>query len=251
MIGPIEPWGFLVLCGCALGVYLFIRRCALHGLDGMLFSRVGTWILIWSFACARASHVFLYRWEAYRDQPLDMFKIWEGGFSSYGGFFGAAIVAIYYARQHRINFWPLADAGIYAFMWGWTIGRTGCFLIHDHPGRISNFVLATEMRLQAIGDTHPVIHARHDLGLYDGLLSLAISLFYFWGDRKTRFAGFYFCWGVIFYSVPRFFLDFLRATDLSWSDSRYAGLTPAQYGSVLLLGIGVWSLSVCMKNDRP
>ncbi|MDA7525424.1 prolipoprotein diacylglyceryl transferase [Verrucomicrobia bacterium] len=114
--------GFLVLCGCALGVILFIRRCALHGLDGMLFSRVGMWILIWSFACARASHVFLYRWEAYRDQPLDMFKIWERGFSSYGCFFGAAIVAIYYALQHWINFWPLADAEIYAFMCGWTIG---------------------------------------------------------------------------------------------------------------------------------
>jgi phosphatidylglycerol---prolipoprotein diacylglyceryl transferase len=61
---------------------------------------------------------FLYRWESYRDQPLDMFKIWEGGCSSYGVFFGASIVAIYYARQHRINFWPLADAGIYAFMCG-------------------------------------------------------------------------------------------------------------------------------------
>jgi len=154
MIGPIEPWVFLVLCGCALGVYLFIRRCALHGLDGMLFSRVGTWILIWSFACARASHVFLYRWEAYRDHPLDMFKIWEGGFLSYGGFFGAAIVVIYYARQHWINFWPLADAGIYAFMCGWTIGlsdyrtigRTECFLVHD-------------------------------LGLYDGLLSMDLSPF--------------------------------------------------------------------------
>ncbi len=100
-------------------------------------------------------------------------------------------------------------------------------------------MLITEMRLQAIGDSHPVIHSRHDLGLYDELLSQAVSLFCLWGNRKLWFAGFYFFW------------SFCVATDLSWSDSRCAGLTPTQYGSVLLLGIGLWSLSVCMKNNRP
>jgi phosphatidylglycerol---prolipoprotein diacylglyceryl transferase len=40
--------------------------------------------------------------------------------------------------------------------------------------------------------------------------------------------------------VTRFLLDTLRPPDL---DMRYLGLTPAQYGSIFLLGFGVWKLS--------
>ena len=42
--------------------------------------------------------------------------------------------------------------------------------------------------------------------------------------------------------IPRFFLDFLRASDLGFVDRRYNGLTPAQYIVVVLAGVGVWLL---------
>ena len=45
------------------------------------------------------------------------------------------------------------------------------------------------------------------------------------------------------YTVPRFFLDFLRASDLSFVDRRYAGLTPAQYVVLGLFAAGVWLLT--------
>jgi phosphatidylglycerol:prolipoprotein diacylglycerol transferase len=45
------------------------------------------------------------------------------------------------------------------------------------------------------------------------------------------------------YSGCRFFLDFLRASDLSYVDRRYAGLTPAQFIVVGLFAVGVWLLT--------
>jgi len=36
------------------------------------------------------------------------------------------------------------------------------------------------------------------------------------------------------YAIVRFFLDFLRATDLSQSDVRFGYLTPAQWGMVVV-----------------
>jgi phosphatidylglycerol---prolipoprotein diacylglyceryl transferase len=44
----------------------------------------------------------------------------------------------------------------------------------------------------------------------------------------------------VLYTVPRFFLDFLRASDLSFVDRRYAGLTPGQYTVIAIFGVGVW-----------
>ena len=53
------------------------------------------------------------------------------------------------------------------------------------------------------------------------------------------------------YSVSRFLLDFLRASDLSFVDRRYAGLTPAQYVVVGLFGAGVWLLTRPAPEVKP
>ena len=41
------------------------------------------------------------------------------------------------------------------------------------------------------------------------------------------------------YAPIRFVMDFLRNTDLDQADVRWAGLTPAQYGMVVLTVVGV------------
>ena len=44
------------------------------------------------------------------------------------------------------------------------------------------------------------------------------------------------------YSVPRFFFDFFRATDLPFVDGRFLGLTPAQWITPVLAAAGVYLL---------
>ena len=50
----------------------------------------------------------------------------------------------------------------------------------------------------------------------------------------------------------RLFLDFLRATPLEGGDVRYGGLTPAQWASILMVGVGlaVWQLAVKPHNAK-
>ena len=225
-----------------LGILIGDRRCRKLGIDPDTLVRLSAWILIGGFLGAHLMHVFAYRWVDYKDSLGDIIKIWEGGLSSYGGFIGATIGGIWFLKREKVPFWPYADVASFAFVPGWALGRVGCFAIHDHPGRVSEFFLAAEMLVQPIGFAKPVIQARHDLGLYDGILSLAMTVMFYYWDRKTRPPGFYVGWMCVLYSVPRFFLDFLRATDLSWSDTRYLGLTPAQYGSIVLLIVGGWLL---------
>jgi phosphatidylglycerol:prolipoprotein diacylglycerol transferase len=45
------------------------------------------------------------------------------------------------------------------------------------------------------------------------------------------------------YGTARFFLDFLRSTDLPYSDARYLGLTPAQFAALILVAYGATSLA--------
>jgi len=227
---------------------LGLRRAPKVGLDPEHLSALATWVLVAGFIGARVAHVTVYHWADYKDDLWSILRMWEGGMSSYGGFVGATLGGIAYVKRAKLDFYRYADLASYAFVPGWTIGRIGCFVIHDHPGAKSDFFLAAEMKTLPLNSMHYELAARHELGLYDGLLAGLIWLFFALAARKPRYSGFYLAWMCIIYSVPRFFLDSLRATDIVGADTRYLGLTPAQYGSIVLLAIGGWIAWSRRKN---
>jgi phosphatidylglycerol:prolipoprotein diacylglycerol transferase len=162
--------------------------------------------------------------------------LWEivnpfGGLSSYGGFIGAVGGLFYWCRKHKERVMPYADSLAFGLAPGWLFGRLGCFTAHDHPGRFTDFFLGVQ---------YPE-GTRHDLGLEEALWALGMTVLFLVLRRKVRPLGLYLSLLTIGYAPVRFALDFLRATDVAGADPRYLGLTPAQYGSlaVLVVGIGV------------
>ena len=85
--------------------------------------------------------------------------------------------------------------------------------------------------------------ARHDLGLYEAIyVAVICCVFWYLRAKPLRHSSFamLFC---LLYAPGRFCFDFLRNTDMKNADIRWAGLTPAQYGSILLFvsGIVLWT----------
>jgi prolipoprotein diacylglyceryltransferase len=74
----------------------------------------------------------------------------------------------------------------------------------------------------------------HNLGMYEMFFAVvATALMY--ATKKTRFFdGFQIAIVLLLYSPVRFLLDYLRV-----ADKLYLGLTPGQYFSIALGGIGV------------
>src|SRR5690606_23728498 len=92
---------------------------------------------------------------------------------------------------------------------------------------------------------HYAAGVRHELGLYEAALMVPVMAAFLWLGRRDRPPGFFLGLFVVFYAPIRFVLDFLRNNDLSYQDARYAGLTPAQYGMIVLFLAGLallWSL---------
>lgn len=232
LLGPvtIQVWGLLVSLGiiAAAGMAYFLARR--HFLSREVVLDVALWALVSGLIFSRIFFVLFYAPDYFFQFPLDVFKFWQGGASSLGGFFGAGAALWIFFRKRGFNFdgvLPYLDVGALSLWLGWGIGRLGCFLIHDHIGKLSNFFLAVNFP----------DGARHDLGLYESLLGLALfAVFFILFGKLVKI-----CWGltawlsVMVYAVVRFFLDFLRATDLSASDARYAYLTPAQWGMIILI----------------
>jgi phosphatidylglycerol:prolipoprotein diacylglycerol transferase len=227
-IGPLEITLFsvLVVLAAAVGVVVVRRHARRRGLDPLLGERLAVWALVGGFLGAHlVDRLAYFPAETLRD-PLSLLRVWEG-LSAFGGFLGAVVAIALFSRRAdmRAHRWPYADAVAYAFPFGWVVGRLGCFVAYDHPGTPTGLFL---------GQTYRDGVVRHNLGLEEALYTLIIVGLFLALGRRPRRPGLLTGLLAVLYAPGRFLLDFLRI-----GEPRYLGLTPGQWGSILLLPVGV------------
>jgi phosphatidylglycerol:prolipoprotein diacylglycerol transferase len=236
-LGPISihAFGVLVALAMIVGMRFVRRRAAADGLEPMVADRLVTWVLIAGFIGAHLVDRFVYYPAETLAEPLRIFKFWEG-LSSFGGFLGAIVGAVlFFRREPSLPRWRYLDCVAYGFPFGWIFGRLGCTVAFDHPGKETTFFLA-EL------DEHGV--RRHNLGFEEALYTILIAaLFYVLGRKGRRPPGFFVAVLAIAYAPVRFLFDFLRTRDV-----RYFGLTPGQWGALVLLVVGVLLLQRAQKK---
>ncbi|MFO0765033.1 MAG: prolipoprotein diacylglyceryl transferase [Patescibacteria group bacterium] len=227
-LGPVTiyTWGLLVALGYLIGTYVAYRRAKSRGLDADKILDLSVWIFAASFIGARLMHVLFYDDGTFAAAPLKMFDPRIAGFSMVGGLLGAAVIALWYLRRHKLNWIAYADTMIWGLPWGCGVGRLGCFLIHDHPGTLTHFFL---------GVKYPNGEVRHDHGLYLSLIGLATGLWFLWLNRKQRQPGFWLGCYMAIEGLSRFGLDFYRI-----ADKTYFYLTPTQWLAIPMFVAGLY-----------
>ncbi|AKU90223.1 prolipoprotein diacylglyceryl transferase [Vulgatibacter incomptus] len=234
-VGPLELHAFGALS--ALGIYVGARLAAraarvYEPRDDRALVESSVWLVVGGVLGGHLMHVLGYHPEILRQDGLGvLLRVWEGQ-SSMGGLVGAMITLLVLFKVRGWKILPNLNAFALGLAPGWAIARLGCFAAHDHPGVLTSFPLAVAFPEGA----------RHDLGLYEAILLGTLAGVLYLLARKPRPQGMLMGVLAIGYGVPRFFLDFLRASDLPFVDGRIFGLTPAQYVTFLLMGIGTWLL---------
>ncbi len=226
---PIQVWGLMVAIGILAGTWVAAKMAKRRGQDEKLIWDLSFWSIVGAFIFARLFHIF-YEPNLYVQFPFEIFKIWQGGFSMMGGLFGAALFGVIYLRRKKVDVFAHVDTAMFGLPLGIGIGRIGCFLIHDHPGTLTNFLL---------GVNYPD-GIRHDHGLYLSINGFVLFLLFLWLARKNARTGTYVMMYLVWDGTTRFFLDFLRATDGPIVDARYFSLTPAQYFSLTMIALGLF-----------
>lgn len=242
-LGPltIQVWGFFVALGMLVGMWLLNKLALKHKINPAPLRDIGFAMIIGGLLGARLGHIFFYEPAYFIAHPIDILKVWQGGMSSYGSFAGAFIAFFWGARKYQLDrkLWPpVADLMVWPFLVGWAIGRLGCLMIHDHLGAHSDCPLAI---MTPTG-------TRLEMTLLEllGLIPLVMGLFL--TRKQTMAPGARLVLVTVYYSLLRLVLDFYRATDLAVSDARYAGLTPAQYFSIIAAAWGTYWLLTRRKT---
>ncbi len=257
----IHGFGIMVAVAFIVGSHMAMRKAARDGLDPELINRLVGWLVLAVFVGGHLGHVILYEPQRYIDNPIEIFKVWDG-LSSFGGFVGCLLITIwFFGREGKkravenkqreaaglapyppIRFWDYGECCAYGWAFGWIFARTGCFMAHDHPGLVTDFALGVRGICEAApGDT---TMACHDLGLYEAIWAVPMSAFFFITDRKPRFSGFFMGFWCLFYGAARMWYDGLRTHDTRWLEGVLGtqGVTPGQVMSAAMMLLGVYVL---------
>ncbi len=289
----IHGFGILVALGFIAGSRMAMNKAARDGLDPDVINRIVGWLVAGVFVGGHLGHLLFYYPEQLVEDPLVLFRVWEG-LSSFGGFIGCTVLGIWFLRREGarikaenrkrkkagearlppMSILGYADSMLYGFSVGWGLGRTGCFVAHDHPGTVTNFFLGVYgmcenpvngARMHAMGSqcdslgscltkaqyllANPVEpgfgQACHDLGLYEAIWSFALIPLFMLLDKKPRFPGFFVAIWLMMYGPFRLVLDAFRT-----ADTRYFGVTPAQIGCVVMVLAAAWIIKANI-NKTP
>ena len=247
-IGPLElsPHGIGIAVGFLLGARLLLARTRRHGIatDDDVYALL-TRAAIGAIVGARLAY-FVNHYDEY-DSVLDLFRVWEGGISLLGGFFGAILLALPEMRKRRLDFWRVMDAAAPGMALGVIVGRIGDLIVADHLGKPTDFFLGYKCPPVGVDTASPCIgDVVHQTALYDLLMTSVLLLVLLRLRRRARYDGFLISVFAIWYGVQRVIEDFLR------EDTRHLGdtLTGSQITSIVTILVVGWHLLFVHRSPR-
>ena len=192
------------------------------------------YIVIGIILGGRIGYILFYNLEYYLNNFIDIFKIWEGGMSFHGGLIGIVIASIIFGKKNNQNPFLYMDIVALVAPIGIFFGRISNFINAELYGKVTN--LPWSVTFVQI-DNLP----RHPTQIYEALLEGIILFFILMNFKKKNFLfkpGLISSLFLIFYSIFRFSIEFLRVPDAQLGYLVF-NLTMGQILSVTLMLTGL------------
>lgn len=92
-------YSLLFASGFIMGYYIMRGMFKRAGVAQEKLDTLLTYVVVATVVGARLGHVFFYQWDYYRQHPVEIFKVWEGGLASHGAVIAIIIAIIIYSRK--------------------------------------------------------------------------------------------------------------------------------------------------------
>ena len=214
-----------------------------------------TWGILGVILGGRIGYVLFYKFSDYLANPLDIFKVWEGGMSFHGGFLGVVVAMWLFGRKHNISILKLMDTVAPLVPLGLASGRIGNFINGELWGRVTelNAFWAMGFPQARYEDAEAAVHnplwaewlqqygmlPRHPSQLYqfalEGIFLFIIVWIFSKKPRPTGQTAALFLGG---YGLFRFIAEFARQPD-DYLGLLTLGLSMGQWLSVPMIVLGV------------
>ncbi|MCR4584109.1 MAG: prolipoprotein diacylglyceryl transferase [Lachnospiraceae bacterium] len=221
----IKLYGVFIAIGVVIALTLISRLADTSGQDGDSYYDMAVVTLLCGVIGARLYYV-IFEWELYKDAPLSVFNIREGGLAIYGGIIGGVIAIILYCKKKKYNTWQRLDTIFPGVLVGQILGRFGNFTNREVFGGYSNGLFAMRLPVNAVRarDITPELAEHiaegsnyiqvHPTFLYESFCNLILLTLILVFGKKKAFEGEVLLWYMAGYGMIRFIIEGIRTDRL-------------------------------------
>ncbi|MDD7805705.1 MAG: prolipoprotein diacylglyceryl transferase [Endozoicomonas sp. (ex Botrylloides leachii)] len=192
----------------------------------------------------RIGYVLFYNFDYFLQNPLWLFKIWDGGMSFHGGLLGVLVAMLLYGRKFDKSFFQMTDFIAPLVPIGLGAGRIGNFINDELWGRVTHVPWAM------VFPKDPEHLPRHPSQLYqfamEGVL-LFIALWWFSSKPRPRMAvsGLF----LTLYGIFRIIAELFRQPDPQLGFIAFHWVTMGQLLSLPMVLIGLILITYAYRNN--
>ncbi len=235
----IRYYGLVYLLGFLLIIFILNKNKKELNLDFDDIYNLNFYFFIGMIIGARFFHFLFSEPYIFIYDTLEIFKIWNGGMSFFGGFLGVLISGLIYCNKYKKDFYKISDYLVFPATISLILGRLANFANHELVGTVTDLNWCVVFKFYD--------GCRHPYQLYAAFshFILLITLF------KVRFiknkyklkGGIVFISFVFFYSIFRIISDFFR------EEPRLFGITIWQLISFIFFIISfIWFIKYKRKS---
>ena len=201
-------YGIIIATGFLLAALYMMYRAKTFGLTQDDVLDVILWVVPIGVICARLYYCLFY-WELYRDDPISMLYIWEGGLAIYGGIIGGAITIVILSRVKKIPTLVMLDDAAMGVLIGQIMGRWGNFMNREAHGGVTDSFFK-----MGLTDAFGTVTYYHPTFLYESVWNLIGFAGLHFYCKKRKFDGEIFLLYCAWYGLGRAWIEGLRTDSL-------------------------------------
>lgn len=259
--GTVTMYGLIIAIGYSLAVVIGGMRAYKWRMSIESMIDVAIWGTIAGIVGARLYYC-IFQWDVYKDNPLDIFKIWEGGLAIYGGLIGALAAAIIVCIVDKLSATNLLDLCAMSFLLAQGIGRWGNFFNQEAFGSNTNtalFRMYSEKTNKYLSENAALLAQKgvtvypdqpvYPTFLYESVWCiLGFFITSYIAKKHRKFRGEIFALYLIWYGIGRTVLEGLR-TDSLYIAGTSIRVSQALSAVMVLAGI-IWLIAGLIYSKK-
>lgn len=219
---PVRAYALCILAGILVAIWMSYHRMRARGGTGEEIYDVAGWVVGFGIVGGRLYHVISSPRPYFGENgnPIDAFKIWEGGLGIWGAVALGALGAYIACRRHDYSFLDIADSIVPGLLVAQAMGRWGNYFNNELYGGPSTAPWALEIHqwnaatgtavLDRSGEA-VVLGTFQPTFLFESLWVLVVAAVIIVADRRHRFArGQVFALYLVGYTLGRFVIELVR-----------------------------------------
>lgn len=236
----IYSYGVMVAIGFLAGILWVTYESKRLGQDPSKAMDFVFYMILAGMVGSRIFHIAISERDAFMQNPLMFFKVWQGGLVFYGGFVAAFIFGIIYTRKHKMPLLLTCDISAPAVSIGHALGRVGCLLAGCCYGRTldahSWYGIIFPNRPHTIAPSGVELFPTQLMEVVGEVVIFSILMLV---RRYKRFDGQVMATYLVLYSILRSFNEYFRGDSVRgflidpW-------LSTSQFISIIIFAVGLY-----------